>query len=79
MACYGDSFPFFYVDDARTSGETRVRASMAYYGDSFTFFYVDDVRTSEVTRVRASMACYGDSFTFLFQALGCARLIYISR
>jgi hypothetical protein len=52
---------FLYVDDVRTSQETR--ASTACYGDNFTFLYVD-VRTSQKTR--ASTACYGDNFTFLY-------------
>jgi hypothetical protein len=49
MASYGDSFTCLYVDDVRTSQETRVWASAACYEDGFTFLYVDDVRTSQET------------------------------
>jgi hypothetical protein len=55
-----------YVDDVRTSQETRLWASMAYYSDVFTFLYVDDVRTSQEILLCASTVCYGDSFTFLY-------------
>jgi hypothetical protein len=51
---------FLYVDDVRTSQETRLWASMACYGYEFTFLYVDDFRTSQET----PMAFYGHSFTF---------------
>jgi hypothetical protein len=35
-ACYGDGFTFAYVDDARTSQQTHLRASTTSYWDSFT-------------------------------------------
>jgi hypothetical protein len=63
--CYGDSFTLLYVDDVRTSQETRIWASTPYYGDSFTLLYVDDVRTSQETRQWARTASYGDNFTSL--------------
>jgi hypothetical protein len=49
MACYGDSFTFYYVYYVRTSQETQ--ASLACYADSFTFLYVNYVRTSQEIRL----------------------------
>jgi hypothetical protein len=59
----GIALLFLYVDDVRTSQETRLWASTACYEGSFTFLYVDDVRPSQGGQF--SMACYKDSFTFL--------------
>jgi hypothetical protein len=58
-------YSFIYIDDVRTSEETRICASTTCYGDSITLFYIDDVRTSEETRVCASTTCYGDSCLYI--------------
>jgi hypothetical protein len=45
-ACYGDRFPFLYVDDIRTSQEAHLGVPTAWYGDNFTFLYVNYAQTS---------------------------------
>jgi hypothetical protein len=57
-----DGFNLSYVDDVRTSQETRLWASAFCYGDGFTFLYVDNVRTSQETRLHTSTICCGDGF-----------------
>jgi hypothetical protein len=58
---YGPSQPamgiaLLFLDDVRTSPETRLWAFKACYGGSFTF--LDDVRTSQETNLQTSTACY---------------------
>jgi hypothetical protein len=53
---------FLYVDDVRTSQETRPCAVEARYGDRFDLLYVDDACTSQETRPCAVEASYGDRF-----------------
>jgi hypothetical protein len=65
-ACYGDSFTFLYLNDVRTSQETRPWGSTGCYRDNLTFLYVYDIHTSQGTHLWAFTACYRDSLTFLY-------------
>jgi hypothetical protein len=54
-----------YVDDVRTSQETRMNLHSLLRRYLY-FVYVDDVRTSQETHVWVSTDCYGDIFTSFF-------------